>query len=121
MSAPLLAGAYACRNVRENLRPPNYVQTFEDYIGQFGEPDTMYVRQSQNGPHLFVTRSIPLHWYLVLPDGVPTYVFDCHGRLVDWSPYSCDDSAFQNRWPSVERMAGPAIGVTHSKAREWFE
>jgi hypothetical protein len=58
---------------------------------------------------------------LVLPDGVPTYVFDRQGRMVDWSPYSSDDPKFQARWTPESRNQRPVSGLSVKDAQRWFE
>lgn len=57
----------------------------------------------------------PVPPMLRFPSGVPVYVFDAAGRLVDWTPDEGDDEAFNRRWPGL--WAGR--GVAPAQVAAW--
>jgi hypothetical protein len=55
----------------------------------------------------------------LMPSGPAAYVFDDHGRLVDWSPDIGDDDAFDQRW-NAQRARSSGSALPRDRVAAWL-
>jgi hypothetical protein len=79
---------------------PGEARTYRAYRAKLPAPKSAerWVRDGTN----YVAVYGPIRAKLALPSGLPVYVFDADGNMVDWTLDSGDDGRFQKAWSRIK-------------------
>ncbi len=81
--------------------PPQKVSTLDSFLQWRKSVQGFEILQSGSDQYLMATARSGR-----IISGSSGYVFDRTGRLIDWSPDTMDDYAFQTKWQSMDRKPG---------------
>jgi hypothetical protein len=112
----LVVGAWAAAEWLMHRRtvPPTWVTNFSTFAQWQRSPRDIEVIRHDGADYLLATGP----GGGLLPSGPSGYVFDCSGRLVDWSSDIGDSSRFQDKWLPTSQRPGPHLDV--ERALQWL-